>query len=167
MYRKTEDFLKEWEHESKSTVKMLHTIPDAAMNKTIHNDVRKIGRLSWHITMTLSEMLRTAGLKNVKGPEEHAPVPATMKEIIDTYQSSSDSLKKEVEKHWTDGYLTEQVPMYGETWRIGTVLSVLIRHQAHHRGQLSVLMRSEGLKPVGVYGPTKEEWALMNMPAME
>lgn len=167
MFRKTEDFIREWKYESESTLKMFSKINDAAMNSTIHNDVRKIARLCWHITLTLSEMLRRAGLKDVAGPEEHAPVPATMKEIIATYKASSDSLMKEVEKHWTDGYLSEQVNMYGEQWSIGTVLSVLIRHQSHHRGQLTVLMRAAGLKPIGVYGPSKEEWLEMNMPAME
>ena len=146
---------------------MFSRITDAAMNKTINNDVRKIGRLCWHITITIKEMTHLAGLKDIKGPDEHAPIPQTMKEIMDAYKTSSDSLLAEVEKHWTDGYLPEQVKMYGDMWSIGTVLSVLIRHQAHHRGQLTVLMRAEGLKPNGVYGPSKEEWEEMKMTPQE
>ena len=34
----------------------------------------------------------------------------------------------------------------------------LIKHIAHHRGQITVLMRQAGLKPFGVYGPPKEDW---------
>ena len=167
MYRKIEDFTKEWKYESESTLKMFANISDDAMNRTINKDVRKIGRLAWHITGTIAEMMRRAGLKDVKGPAEDQPVPATMKEIIEVYKTSSDSLVVELQKHWKDEILTDKVNMYGEMWSLGTVLSVLVRHQAHHRGQLSVLMRHEGLKPVGVYGPTKEDWAGMNMPAME
>jgi uncharacterized damage-inducible protein DinB len=55
--------------------------------------------------------------------------------------------------------------MYGMTWTKGTVLVSLITHQAHHRGQMTVLMRQAGLKVPGVYGPAREEWAAMGMPA--
>ena len=122
MFRQTEDFIKEWKHESKSTLAMFSKITDEAMNKTINEDVRKIGRLCWHITLTITEMTHLAGLKNVVGPDENAPIPATMKEIMDAYKTSSDSLLVEVEKHWTDGYLPEQVKMYGEWWKIGNGL---------------------------------------------
>lgn len=47
--------------------------------------------------------------------------------------------------------------MYGEIWKINKVLSVVVKHQTHHRGQLTVIMRLAGLKVTGVYGPAKEE----------
>ena len=55
--------------------------------------------------------------------------------------------------------------MYGESWSRGAVLMSLIVHQAHHRGQMTVLMRQAGLRVPGVYGPAKEDWAAMNLPA--
>ena len=51
-------------------------------------------------------------------------------------------------------------------WKNGFSLFVIVSHQAHHRGQVRVLMRQAGLSVVGIYGPTREEWASMNMPAM-
>jgi uncharacterized damage-inducible protein DinB len=56
--------------------------------------------------------------------------------------------------------------MYGETWKKGFTLYCMVSHQTHHRGQITVLMRQAGLKVHGVYGPAKEEWAEMGMPAM-
>jgi uncharacterized damage-inducible protein DinB len=53
--------------------------------------------------------------------------------------------------------------MYGEKWKRGTTLGVLAMHQAHHRGQATVLMRQAGLKVPGVYGPAREEWSAMGM----
>jgi uncharacterized damage-inducible protein DinB len=41
----------------------------------------------------------------------------------------------------------------------------LIQHQAHHRGQMTVLMRQAGLPVPGIYGPSKEEWANFGMEA--
>jgi len=56
--------------------------------------------------------------------------------------------------------------MYGETWARGLTLFYLILHQAHHRGQITVLMRQAGLTVPGIYGPAKEEWAAFGAPAM-
>jgi len=42
-------------------------------------------------------------------------------------------------------------------------LQVLVVHQAHHRGQMTVLMRQAGLKVPGVYGPAREEWTAYGM----
>ena len=55
--------------------------------------------------------------------------------------------------------------MFRSVWKKGQVLTVLIRHQIHHRAQMTVLIRQAGLKVPGVYGPSREEWELMKMPA--
>lgn len=164
MYRKTEDFIRDWNYESEATLKVFANITDAALNVAYNDDVRTIARLAWHITGTISEMMNRTGLQ-VEGPAEHSEPPATIKEIIDTYARSSQSLMKEITK-WSDNDLTGEIPMYGETWTRGGTLMVLLTHQTHHRGQLTVLMRLAGLKVPGVYGPAKEEWAAMGRPAM-
>ena len=41
------------------------------------------------------------------------------------------------------------------------VLNVLIRHQIHHRGQMTILMRQAGVVVPSVYGPSREETAAM------
>jgi alanyl-tRNA synthetase len=46
-------------------------------------------------------------------------------------------------------------------------LDVLIKHQTHHRGQLTIGMRQAGLVTPGMYGPAKEEWTAMGVPAPE
>ena len=51
--------------------------------------------------------------------------------------------------------------MYGEPWQRALTLAILVAHQTHHRGQMTVLMRQAGLKVPGVYGPSKDEWAAM------
>jgi uncharacterized damage-inducible protein DinB len=53
--------------------------------------------------------------------------------------------------------------MYGSTWHRASVLLSIVRHQIHHRGQITVLMRQAGLPVPGLYGPAREEWANMGM----
>jgi uncharacterized damage-inducible protein DinB len=166
MFRKITDFITDWKYEEESTLKVLRNINNNSLNKKDNENVRSIAVLAWHITITLSEMLNKAGLK-VKGPEENSKPPANISEIISAYERSSASVIEQVQRNWTDSDLSEEIPMYGESWKKGVVLSVLIKHQAHHRGQLTILMRQAGLIVPGVYGPSKEEWAQFNMPAMD
>ena len=53
--------------------------------------------------------------------------------------------------------------MYGATWPRSFTLFVLIGHEIHHRGQMTVLMRQAGLKVPGIYGPSYEEWVNYKM----
>ncbi|MBK9413922.1 MAG: hypothetical protein IPN61_11015 [Bacteroidetes bacterium] len=52
-------------------------------------------------------------------------------------------------------------------WKRGTTLTILIKHEAHHRAEMIVLMRMLGLPVVGPYGPTREDWAKFGMPTMK
>ena len=166
MIRKMEDFLSEWKYESESTLKLFSGISNESLHTKNHEDVRSMAFLAWHITITVSEMMNKAGIP-VNGPDEHSKPPSKIEDIIAAYEHSSASLINELPQKWTDANLTEDIEMYGDTWKKGTVLSVLIKHQAHHRGQLTILMRQAGLKVCGVYGPSKEEWAAWNMAAAD
>ena len=166
MYRKIEDFITDWTYESQGTLNLLKNISNDALNKKDNENVRSIAVLAWHITITLNEMLNKVGL-TVTGPDEHSKPPATISEIIAAYESSARSVTEQVQKQWTDASLLEEVNMYGENWKNGVTLSVLIKHQAHHRGQLTVLMRQSGMLVPGVYGPSKEDWAKYNMPTAD
>jgi uncharacterized damage-inducible protein DinB len=166
MYRRLDDFCTEWHHESSSTLKLLRTLSDDVLERRVSADGRTLGRLAWHIALSLSEILATAGLTIDSVPSD-APVPSRAEDIADRYEIDASAVEAALRIRWHDAMLEEEVPMYGELWTRGTVLSVLVRHQAHHRGQLTVLMRQAGLPVIGVYGPAKEEWAAMGIPAMD
>ena len=166
MYRKIEDFIKDWGYESEGTLNLFKNISNEALNKKDHENVRSIAVLAWHITITLNEMLNKAGL-NVTGPDEHSKPPSTIAEIIDAYSNSAKSVTEQVQKQWTDASLLEKANLYGEDWKNGVTLSILIKHQAHHRGQLTVLMRQSGMLVIGIYGPSKEQWAQYGMPTAD
>ena len=164
MYRKIEDFVNDWEYEAGETLRLFKQLTDEALNHSFHQDHRTLGRLAWHITYTLAEMMHTAGLPI----ELIASEPETFKaeNLVSLYEKEADAVKRVVQRHWVEEDLPESIPMYGDDWAKGAVLSVLIRHQAHHRGQMTVLMRQAGLKVPGIYGPSREEWEAMGMPAM-
>ncbi|MEO8665337.1 MAG: DinB family protein [Ignavibacteria bacterium] len=166
MYTSIEQFLKDWKYESDSTVNLMKNITDESLGQKIIPDGRSLGFLGWHIAITIPEMMGKTGLK-IDGPKEDSPVPKSVKEIVDGYAKASASFAEQLSKNWKDDMLNDEDEMYGNKWKKGMTLSYLLLHQAHHRGQMTVLMRQAGLKVIGVYGPAKEEWAAMGMKPLE
>ncbi len=164
MYRKTEDFLQDWENESKSTLRILDSLTDPSLAQSVGPNGRTLAQLAWHLAITLGEMMSHAGLA-IEWPGQDAPVPSQVSIIREAYRVGAEAVTEQVRRSWPDSMLASMVPMYGQEWRRGDVLSALMMHEAHHRGQMTVLMRQAGLRVPGVYGPSKEEWAALNMPA--
>lgn len=162
MYRRVSDFLNDWKEESKSTKDVLEGLTDESLNQRVTPTGRSLAKLGWHIAQSL-HMVTEAGLQGLEAPKEHDGVPTSGRAILKGYADGAESLAKVVEKGWTDAQLAEEVPMYGESWSRGKVLSVIVRHEAHHRGQMTVLMRQAGLIVPGPYGPAREQWAAYGM----
>lgn len=162
MIRSIDDFVTVWNQEAANTLSLFAALKDSAMPQAVTSEHRDLGRLAWHITTTVREMMERTGL-HVDGPEEGAPVPSSTDEIVRVYKASSESLVKSLDT-WTDADLDVEDAMYGESWRRALTLQILLLHQTHHRGQMTVLMRQAGLSVPGMYGPAKEDWAKYGMP---
>ena len=165
MYRSIDDFLTDWKYETDSTLKVFALISDDKAKEKISVNIRSLATLGWHLTQTLTEMGTKAGLFD-EDALEHLPVP-TMREIAETYRKYAELIGKAVRSRWTDSSLPELKDMYGDQWQKAQILRILINHQAHHRGQMTTIMRMLDLKVPGLYGPSKEEWAEFGMTAPE
>lgn len=165
MIRKIEDFERNWRYEAESTARLFQNLTDESLNQKVTENGRSTGFLAWHLVITMGEMLGKVGLK-IDAPAEDSEAPASAREIVAAFERAADSVKAEVGKNWTDETLLIEDDLYGETWARGLTLLFLMMHQAHHRGQIIVLMRQAGLKVNGIYGPAREEWEAMGMPAM-
>ena len=163
MYRTISDFALDWKYESAATLKVLHALTDESLHQKVVPDGRSLGFLAWHLVLTLSEMGSKMGLQ-ITGPAEDSELPTSVSEIASTYDISSKSVGEVVRTTWSDVSLDEKIDMYGDTWKRGYALASLVKHQTHHRAQMTVLMRQAGLPVPGVYGPSREEWAKMGMP---
>jgi len=158
------EFTDEYKMESQSTLKLLKVLTTESLYKTVDGKVRSIGRLSYHIAHTISEMMSKTGLDitcDIKNPAEDTSV--TAEQIVAAYQSAVNKFLSEIETKWTDASLQETNNMYGQDWSVALTLSILLKHEIHHRGQLTVLMRLAGLVVPGIYGPSAEEWEQYGM----
>ena len=162
MFRRVEDFLKAWERERAGTLKLLERLDDSSLSRAVAAESRTLGRIAWHLTTSLGEMMQRTGL-SIAGPAPDAPLPTSADAIARAYQTASKAVADQVGSAWTDASLEIQDDMYGQKWPRGMTLFVLVTHQTHHRGQMTVLMRQAGLVVPGVCGPAREEWTAFGM----
>jgi uncharacterized damage-inducible protein DinB len=162
MIRTIADFDRTWQIELEATQKILKHVTTKSLQEILHPDVRTLGRLAWHIVLSIPEMAARTGLK-LAGPSEGDPIPTVAREIFDGYNTVAISLLDQVKNNWTDESLLIEDDMYGEKWPRGLTLEILVHHQIHHRAQMTVLMRQLGLGLPGIYGPAREEWASYGM----
>jgi len=165
MFTTLDSFLAAWKHEAEGTQRLLDALTDESLKQSVTQDHRTLGRLAWHITTSIHEMMSRTGLQFDAPGEEATDVPSSAKIIADTFRTASASFVQALQEQWTDATLLEEHNLYGEPWKNGLTLHVLIMHMVHHRGQMTVLMRQAGIKVPGIYGPALEEWSQFGAPA--
>ena len=161
MFTSVNDFVNEWKQEAAVTQKVLDVLTDESLNQEISPGLNSIGSLAWHITGATYYFPSQVGLK-FEIPDLQKDVPTSAAEISETYKTVSQRLTQAFSEQVSDEQMNKMVNLFGRDMPIQAVFRLLIQHQAHHRGQLTVLMRQAGLKVPGVYGPSKEEWEAMN-----
>lgn len=166
MFQSIDEFIAEWENESKGTVRVLSALSDESLKTKVYPEGRTLGFIAWHIANTLGEMMSHVKL-DVKIADGHENEPESVEQILNEYKRQSNELVKSIKEKWTDESLVQDMPIYGEVWKGSSILSILIKHEIHHRAQMTVLMRQAGLSVPGIYGPSKEEWAALGAPAMK
>ncbi|MBN2311536.1 MAG: DinB family protein [Candidatus Hydrogenedentes bacterium] len=160
MFDTINSFLYDWKEESGRTAKIFDALSDASLAQRVAEGHWSLGQIAWHLVTAIPEMMGHTGL-TVDGPGPDAPVPAAAAEIAAAYKAVAAALADRVEAEWTDDTLKVVDEMYGLSWPRGVTLRVLLRHEIHHRAQMTVLMRQAGLTVPGIYGPAKEDWAKM------
>jgi len=158
MFTTIEHFKKNWQMESDNTRKIFAALTDKSLGQISIKGHWSLGRIAWHIAQAIPEIANRTGLK-VEGAGQNEPMPVSADKIRQAYDIAAKTLLEQITANWTDETLLVKDDMYGETWARGVTLNVLLKHEIHHRGQMTILMRQAGLKVPGVYGPSKEEWA--------
>ncbi|MBS7531293.1 DinB family protein [Hazenella sp. IB182353] len=166
MFLRIEDFLQEWKFETQKTAQLFENLTDASLTQQVTDDHRTLGRIAWHMTVTLHELLSHTGL-TFDGYGDTDEMPTSAVDIRDAYLQNAKSLVEALSSQWTDADLTKSSSMYGEEWLNGLTLRVLISHEIHHRGQLTVLARQAGLSLPDIYGPTRESWIQMGQEPLQ
>lgn len=159
-YHTLHEFLDEWGLQRTSTAKIFHALTNESLGQEETPGGRTLGGLAWHIVRSVRMQLLNAGVS----PDEvdhDAPQPGTAAAIAAAYDTDAEMLAVRIATHWTDASLAEHFTQYGREWTRAAALRALVMHQAHHRGQMTILMRQAGLRVPGIVGPSREERAAM------
>lgn len=155
MYQTIEQFLKDWKHESRTTQNVMDALTDASLSQQVSPLDRTLGQLAWHIVTSIYGIVSNTGLQFEPvgtGKEESV----TAEQIADGYRKTSEALMAAIQQQWNDANLMEKRNVYGMEWLNGVTLATTIRHEIHHRGQMTVLMRQAGLPVPDIYGPSRK-----------
>lgn len=163
MFTDVQSFITEYKNEAIATQRLLDTLTDDALGQKATKDGRELGQIAWHLAQAC-DILKPAGLI-IPHPDEDSPHPADAKVISEAYRSAADAILKDAQTQLTDAHLAETIEQFGMQMTKGYLLYLYMKHEIHHRGQLTVLMRIAGLPIAGVYGPSKEEWERFGMTA--
>ena len=151
-------FLGFWEKEGAATRTVISRIPEGSDYRPDPKS-RTAREIAWLIVR--EEIVLAEGLE--KGALEWAevPAPATIREVLETYDRHHPDLTKRLRALETPGW-ERPVPFmfggvevmretgYGNAW--GFLFDII-----HHRGQLSTYLRPMGSKVPQIYGPSADE----------
>jgi uncharacterized damage-inducible protein DinB len=158
MFRQMEDFVHVWERETAQTGKLLSFLSDESLSKKVAPDHFTLEKLGVHLSQAITFMMSSAGL-DLTPLEERESYNAH--EIKALYEQTAEGFVRVLQEQWNDEKLSESTTFFGSETTYGSILYLLLQHQTHHRGQMTVLMRQAGLTVPGMVGPSKEEWAAM------
>ncbi len=163
MFRKLDDFYSAQQHHVAEFCKNIAALTPESLMFAAYDGSRTIGQLAWHIVQTIPEMMARTGLSLEF--DESLPIPNDPTEIARTYTEAHAKLAEVLKANWDDSSLEVEDELYGSKWKRGATLSVLLAHENHHHGQLTVMMRLASVPVHGVMGPSKEEWKMFGMEA--
>jgi uncharacterized damage-inducible protein DinB len=152
-------FMKLWEKEATATRKVIERIPQDKSDYRADPKARTAREIAW--VMVREEMVLGSGLEKGALEWEDIPTPATVKEILDTYDKHHGAVTKTLHaipsERWEasvpfmwQGQEVMRASGYDNAW--GFLLDLI-----HHRGQLSTYLRPMGSTVPAIYGPSADE----------
>lgn len=151
-------FLHHWEKEATATRTVISRIPEGSDYRPDPKS-RPAREIAWLIVR--EEIVLAQGLQKGALEWTEVPAPATMKEILETYDRQHDELTRGL-KALSPAEWERKVPFlfqgqevmsetgYGSAW--GFLFDIV-----HHRGQISTYLRPMGAKVPQIYGPSADE----------
>jgi uncharacterized damage-inducible protein DinB len=158
-----ETFLKTWDREAESTLKLLRALPVHQYDFRPDAGGRSLGELAWHLAegdAYMSVGVEAGGFSmDLKAPNVERP--RTIEGLAPGFERVHREAVARIRKLKPED-LDRVLPFFGMSLPIREILwSMIILHAVHHRGQLSLMCRLAGGQAPGLYGPNREEMAAM------
>jgi uncharacterized damage-inducible protein DinB len=160
--RLVDSILMEIDQEAQTTKRILDRIPEDKLTWKPHPKSYSLGQLALHIASVPGSVAAAVVPDSMEVPNFSQPEPKSRQEVLDTFNKSLESAKATLKKMddarltstWS---LTKNGKVLMSVPRIGFIRSILMNHNYHHRGQLSVYLRMLDVPVPSIYGPSADE----------
>ena len=146
-------FMKFWMDESKTTRNVLARIPEGSDYRPDPKS-RTAKEIAWQIVC--EEQMIIGALESGKAEWAPPPIPATMKEVLESYETQSAEMARRWKAlpatHW-DGTLD----FFGTKRPASPMAWSFLFDIVHHRGQITTYLRPMGSTVPQIYGPSGDE----------
>lgn len=146
-------FTKFWAKESMTTRKVLTRIPEGSDYRPDPKS-RTAKEIAWQIVC--EEKMIIEAMESGKTQWAPAPMPATMKEVLDAYDAQSE----EMTNRWTAlpaARWDAMLEFFGRQRPASPMAWSFLFDIVHHRGQITTYLRPMGSTVPQVYGPSGDE----------
>ncbi len=153
-------FLRQFEHEKKTTLKLLRAYPADKGDFKPHERSRSARELAW--TFVIEQGLAGAALRGkIDFTQPMPPAPPRLADAITGFEKAGQETHAAVSR-MSEEELNHIVQFPVGPGKMGDfrkidVLWMTLMDQVHHRGQLSVYVRMAGGKVPSIYGPSADE----------
>jgi uncharacterized damage-inducible protein DinB len=146
-------FTKFWTKESHTTRNVLSRIPERSGYRPDPKS-RTAQEIAWQIVC--EELMIIEGLE--RGAMEYTPraMPATMKEVLETYERQSAAIGQ----RWTELPIERwegTLEFFGSQRPASPMAWSFLFDIVHHRGQITTYLRPMGSTVPQIYGPSADE----------
>lgn len=162
------ELLQELEQEAPATRRVLARVPSDRLDWSPHERSMSMGQLAKHLAQ-LPRAIVFAALQPSFDPGARPPVepPRDTEEIVATFDDAMAYAREELgamsdadlDIPWK---LVRGDKLLMSIPRGAALRSILLNHSYHHRGQLTVYLRLNGIPLPSVYGPTADEPPFMD-----
>lgn len=155
--------LVEYDHEMATTRKLIERIPDAKLSWKPHEKSMSFGGLATHLAnlpLWTGTILNDLAFDLADSPQT-AEELTTSADLLRTFDSTTSRARSWMDKSDAE-YMAPWTLKRGDQEvftvpRIAALRSWVLSHVIHHRGQLSVYLRLNGLPVPSIYGPSADE----------
>ena len=146
-------FIDFWIKESRTTRNVLARIPEGSQYRPDPKS-RTAQEIAWQILG--EERMLIDALERGKGEWSPAPAPATMKEIVETYEQQSASIAGRLAA-LPDARWNGTLDWFGKERPASPMAWSFLFDIVHHRGQITTYLRPMGSTVPQIYGPSADE----------
>ena len=162
----SDGLLREFDQEMKSTRKYLERMPEGKPDWKPHPKSMAMGRLAGHVAELIgfaTMIVQSDGMDMAQRPRDRKPLVAeTQKQVLDVFDQKTTEARAAIaatsDAQWMQPWkLSMGAQTFYDGARIGALRTMMMNHLIHHRAQLGVYYRMNGVPLPATYGPSADE----------